>query len=302
MGSPSGRTGRPLGSPRVPAVQRHRQRHHHGDLHPSRPTPRGKRSAGDRSGSGRRDLVRGEQGRARSAGCPPRRPDDRSPWTPRATWSTASRRPSPRCWRTRASTATSRSGRRSGREHHARPRLDPVRDPRQRPQPPLLPGQRCRRARSRPVRTTLADASISDFDPDYPYAAHSWFRIDLNPALPNSRSPIALTSTATRRPAPSAQHAERRRQRLDPDRAHLHGRQRELPAQQQPRPATWPPAGRGALIRGLAINRFGWSGIMVDPGADGIDHRGELPGHRRDRDRRPGQRRRRHPGPVAATT
>jgi titin len=45
------------------------------------------------------------------------------------------------------------------------------------------------------VPTTLNDASISDFDSDYPFAPHSWYTITPNTALPNIASDVILDAT-----------------------------------------------------------------------------------------------------------
>ncbi|PON17645.1 hypothetical protein C2W62_12115 [Candidatus Entotheonella serta] len=40
--------------------------------------------------------------------------------------------------------------------------------------------------------TTLNDADIADFDPDYPNTPHSWFRIQLGSALPTISDPVVI--------------------------------------------------------------------------------------------------------------
>ena len=42
------------------------------------------------------------------------------------------------------------------------------------------------------VNTTLDDAAIGDFDPDYPVAGHSWFRIQPTSALPDITDAVII--------------------------------------------------------------------------------------------------------------
>jgi hypothetical protein len=111
--------------------------------------------------------------------------------------------------------------------------------------------------------TNVSDASIVDFDPDYPYQQHSWFRIDLNPAAARlditeeviidgytqsgaSANTLAVGHDAVLRVELTSTGA-------DGDRG-----------------LTVMAGGAGSTIRALAINGFDISGIMIEPGADGV--------------------------------
>ncbi|MHB8973952.1 MAG: DUF4347 domain-containing protein [Pirellulaceae bacterium] len=121
------------------------------------------------------------------------------------------------------------------------------------------------------VTTTLADASIADFDADYPYAAHSWFRLDLNPILPELEITDALSIDGysqlgtTRNTLSSGDDAQLRIELtstgIDDNRG--------LVVQ---------PGGAGSTIRGLVINGFAWAGILTEPGADGVTIQGNFLG------------------------
>ncbi len=119
--------------------------------------------------------------------------------------------------------------------------------------------------------TTLNDASIGDFDADYPYAAHSWFQIDLNPILPELEITDALIIDgysqlgATRNSLSVGDDAQLRIELT----CTAVDNQRGLVVQ---------AGGAGSTIRGLAINRFDWAGIIAEPGADGVTIQGNFLG------------------------
>ncbi len=110
--------------------------------------------------------------------------------------------------------------------------------------------------------TTLADAAITDFDVDYPYAAHSWFRIDLNAALPqlDITSPLIIDGYSQAGASVNTLAVG--------DNANIRIELTNTGADNN-RGLTLLDGSDGSTIRGLAINRFTWSGILIDAGADG---------------------------------
>ncbi len=119
--------------------------------------------------------------------------------------------------------------------------------------------------------TTLDDASIADFDADYPYAAHSWFRIDLNSALP------ALDITDTLIIDGYTQFGATRNSLSVGDDAQLRI-ELTCTAVDNESGLVVQVGGAGSTIRGLAINRFDWAGIITEPGADGVTIQGNFLG------------------------
>jgi streptogramin lyase len=128
-----------------------------------------------------------------------------------------------------------------------------------------------------PVSTTLADASITDFDPDYPYNAHSWFRIDLNAALAELQVTDPLVIDGYSQPGATANTlsvGDNAAIRIELTCTAVNGNYQLS----NNRGIDFTTGAAGSTIDGLAINRFGWSGIMVDPGVDGMTVAGNFLG------------------------
>lgn len=119
--------------------------------------------------------------------------------------------------------------------------------------------------------TTVGDGMIGDFDPDYPYAQHSWFTIDLNTALPELEITDAViidgyTQAGATVNTLSVGHNASVRIELTSTGADGN------------RGITVLDGGDGSTIRGLAINGFDGAEIMVEPGADGVTIQGNFLG------------------------
>ena len=121
------------------------------------------------------------------------------------------------------------------------------------------------------VATTLDDASIADFDPDYPYAAHSWFRIDLNPAAASLDITDALLIDGY------TQVGAAQNSLVIGDNAALRIELTSSGADND-NGITVQAGGAGSTIRGLVINGFDGLGILTEPDANGVTIRGNFIG------------------------
>ncbi|GAB5442642.1 MAG: hypothetical protein Fues2KO_29910 [Fuerstiella sp.] len=107
------------------------------------------------------------------------------------------------------------------------------------------------------VTTSLSDAAITDFDADYPYAQHSWFRIDVNSALPQLTITDAVVidgysqAGATQNVLAAGQNAKLRVELTSSGGDNKYGLLLDTGAD-------------GSTIRGLAVNGFDWTGVMID--------------------------------------
>ena len=122
-----------------------------------------------------------------------------------------------------------------------------------------------------PTVTSLNDAAITDFDSDYPYAQHSWFRIDV------SGGPSQLTimdavmidgysqSGATANSLSIGQNAALRIELTNTGSDGFRG-------------LTFDTGADGSTVRGLAINGFDWSGVMVESSVDNVSVQGNFIG------------------------
>ena len=122
------------------------------------------------------------------------------------------------------------------------------------------------------VATTLADASIGDFDPDYPFAQqHSWFRIDLD----NSLSQLTVTDAinldgysqvgATENNLAIGQNANLRIELTNSAGDNKYG-------------LRFDTGSNGSTLRGLTINDFGSIGVMVEYNVHDITIQGNFIG------------------------
>jgi len=119
--------------------------------------------------------------------------------------------------------------------------------------------------------TSLADASITDFDPDYPYAQHTWFRINLNPAS----GALAITdrviidgytqSGASQNTLAVGQNANLRIELTSIGADGDSG-------------LSFRTGASGSTVRGLAINAFDFAGVWIDPGVNNITIQGNFLG------------------------
>ncbi|MEQ9407094.1 MAG: cadherin domain-containing protein [Fuerstiella sp.] len=119
--------------------------------------------------------------------------------------------------------------------------------------------------------TSVSDAMIADFDPDHPYAAHSWFRIDLDNALPQLEITDAViingyTQAGASQNTLSVGNDARLRIELTNSAADSN------------RGLTVEAGGAGSSIFGLVINGFTGSGILTEPGADNVTIQGNFIG------------------------
>ncbi len=119
--------------------------------------------------------------------------------------------------------------------------------------------------------TTLDDGSIGDFDPDYPYAQHSWFRIDLNNALPQLEITDAVIingysqSGASQNTLSVGNNAQLRIELTNS-------------AADVDRGLTIQAGGAGSSISGLVINGFGGAGILTETDANNVTIQGNFLG------------------------
>lgn len=119
--------------------------------------------------------------------------------------------------------------------------------------------------------TTVGDGMIGDFDPDYPYAQHSWFTIDLNTALPRLEITDAVIIDGYTQAGATVNTlivGHNASLRIELTSTGADGN----------RGITVLDGGDGSIIRGLAINGFDGSEIMVEPGADGVTIQGNFLG------------------------
>ncbi len=121
------------------------------------------------------------------------------------------------------------------------------------------------------VTTTLDDLSIGDFDPDSLFVQHSWFRIDLNNALPQLEITDAViingyTQSGANQNTLSIGNDAKLRIELTNSAADVN------------RGLSVLAGGAGSSILGLVINDFGAAGILTDPGADNVTIQGNFIG------------------------
>ncbi len=119
--------------------------------------------------------------------------------------------------------------------------------------------------------TTLSDADITDFDPDYAYAPHSWFRINLNSALPE----LTITDTVIINgysqlgaSANTLNVGQNANLKIELTSSGTDGH----------RGLTFLDGSDGSVLRGMAINGFDFAEVMVEPGADGVKIQGNFLG------------------------
>ena len=121
------------------------------------------------------------------------------------------------------------------------------------------------------VTTTLSDASITDFDTDYPYTAHSWFRINLNNVLPQLLVSDTVIIDGYSQPGASVntltigQNANIRIELTNT-------------ASDGNRGLTFDTGSNGSILKGLAINRFGGLGVLIDYNVHGVTVQGNFIG------------------------
>ncbi len=119
--------------------------------------------------------------------------------------------------------------------------------------------------------TTLDDGSIGDFDPDYPYAAHSWLSIDLDNALPQLVINDAVIINGYTQPG-AAQNTlsvgNDAQLRIELNSSGPDGN----------RGLTFDGSVDGSKVQGLAINGFSFAGILTESGADGVTIQGNFLG------------------------
>ena len=112
-----------------------------------------------------------------------------------------------------------------------------------------------------PVTTTLADAAIADFDPDYPAGtARSWYRITL------SGSDLNVTEAVVIDGSTQAGYDAAKGPIIEINAAGVSSAD----------PNGFTLTTGASTVRGLVINRADEDAIEVDAGAGGIDHRGQL--------------------------
>ncbi len=119
--------------------------------------------------------------------------------------------------------------------------------------------------------TTVSDPMIGDFDPDYPYAQHSWFRIDLGFIL----QPLDITDAviingytqagATQNTLSVGDNAELRIELTSSGNDGDDGLRIQS-------------GGAGSSILGLVINDFRFAGIKTEQGADNVTVQGNFIG------------------------
>ena len=125
---------------------------------------------------------------------------------------------------------------------------------------------------SNAVATGLSDASISDFDPDYPVAnQHSWFRIDLD----NSLAGLRITDTihidgysqagATQNNQAIGHNANLRIELTNSANDNHNG-------------LNFASGANGSTLTGVAINEFGNIGVMVNYDVDNVTIQGNFIG------------------------
>lgn len=105
--------------------------------------------------------------------------------------------------------------------------------------------------------TALNDGAILDFDPDYPYAAHSWFQIDLDDSLPQLSVTDAIIIDGYSQPG-----ALENTLAIGNDailRIELTNS-----ASDSNRGLTFDTGSNSSIVRGLAINEFGGLGVLVN--------------------------------------
>ncbi len=119
--------------------------------------------------------------------------------------------------------------------------------------------------------TTLSDGAITDFDPDYPYAAHSWFRIDLD----NSRAQLTITD-AVIIDGYSQSGASENTLAIGSD-AILRIELTNL-AGDSKRGITFDSGSNSSVLRGLAINEFGGLGVLANYNVSDITIQGNYIG------------------------
>lgn len=119
--------------------------------------------------------------------------------------------------------------------------------------------------------TTVSDTAVTDFDSDYAYAQHSWFRIELNDSLPGLQVTDELVidgytqSGATKNTLTLGQNATLKVELTTRSVAQYDG-------------IRVAATGAGSEISGLVINSFGHAGIFADSGADNIRVHGNFIG------------------------
>jgi parallel beta-helix repeat protein len=128
------------------------------------------------------------------------------------------------------------------------------------------------------VSTTLSDSAITDFDPDYPYSQHSWFRIDLDNNLPQLSITDAVVidgysqSGATENTAAAGQNAALRIELTNREVNNNQG------GPDFKTGLIFTATADGSTLRGLAINQFGSFAVRLDEAADNIRIEGNFIG------------------------
>ena len=114
--------------------------------------------------------------------------------------------------------------------------------------------------------TTLDDGSITDFDPDYAYTPHSWFRFDIDDTLPQ-----LVVTDAVFIDGYSQSGASENTLAIGDD-ANLRIEFTSTAADNKLGFFFSGNSG-GSTLQGVAINEFGSHGVVVDGGVDDVTNR-----------------------------
>lgn len=119
--------------------------------------------------------------------------------------------------------------------------------------------------------TTLDDTAITDFDPDYPFAQYSWFRINLDNSLPeliitDSVSIDGYSQSGSSENTLLVGHNAKLRIELTNLASDIH------------RGLSFESGADQSSLRGFVINEFGFDGVRIGSGVEGISIQGNFIG------------------------
>lgn len=129
-----------------------------------------------------------------------------------------------------------------------------------------------------PSVTNLDDSSIVDFDPDYAFTPHSWFRIDLDNALPQLEITDAVQidgytqSGATENTLSIGQNANLK---IEITNSTVNG---SGSGEDNNVGLSFLSGSNGSTLRGISINSFGNHGVLIDAGVHDITLQGNFIG------------------------